>query len=162
MILPLRQLHRRVFVALAVVLPLAFAAGIAARRTIPDVVSLPPELSSQSFTAIDSERSDLFSRAPVRVQLYREQETERLAVRFTAAQDFLKPDLIVYWSAGQSTTSDTLPPGARLLGAFVAGPLLLPAEASDAEGCLILFSLAAQEVIDVSKPVRFSDSRQEN
>ena len=159
MILPLRQRHRRVFAVLGVLLPLAFALGIAARRTVPHTASLPPELSSwtQSFTATDYERDDLFGKSPVQVRLWREQGTGRFAVGFNAAKDFLKPDLMAYWSAGQPT-SNTLPPDARLLGAFVAGPLVLPAEASDTDGYLILFSLANQEIVDVSKPTRFSDS----
>jgi hypothetical protein len=35
MILPLRQRHRRVFIALAVLIPLLFAWGIRGRRSIP-------------------------------------------------------------------------------------------------------------------------------
>ena len=162
MIFPLRQRHRRIFAVLGVLLPLAFGLGIAARRTVPHTLALPPELSSwtQNFTAIDYERGDLFGESPVRVRLWREQGTGRFAVGFSAAKDFLKPDLMAYWSARHPTRNDTLPPEARLLGAFVAGPLVLPPEASGTDGCLILFSLADQEIVDVSKPTRFSDSMQ--
>ena len=160
MILPLRQRHRRVFAVLGVLLPLAFVVGIAARRTVLQVASLPSELSSwtQTFTATDYERDDLFGKCPIRVRLWREQGTRRFAVDFSAAKDFLKPDLLAYWSAGSPTRSDTLPSESRLLGAFVAGPLVLPAEASDTDGYLILFSLADQKIVDVSKPARFTDS----
>jgi len=158
MILPLRQRHRRMFAVLGLLLPLAFGFGIAARRTVPP--TLPSELSSwtQNFTATDYERGDLFGKSAVRVRLWREQGTGRIAVGFSAAKDFLKPDLMAYWSAGHPRTSDTLPPEARLLGAFVAGPLVLPPEASGTDGYLILFSLADREIVDVSKPTRFSDS----
>ncbi len=160
MILPLRQRHRRIFAVLGVLLPLAFAFGIAARRTVPHPTTLPPELSSwtQNFTATEYERGDLFGKSPVRVRLWREQGTGRFAMGFSAAKDFLKPDLMAYWSAGHPRTSDTLPPEARLLGAFVAGPLVLPPEASGTDGYLILFSLADRKIVDVSKPTRFSDS----
>jgi hypothetical protein len=159
MILPLRQRHRRVFAVLGVLLPLAFVFGIAARRTVPNAATLPPELSlwAQHFAATDYERDDLFSKSPVQVRLWREQGTGRLAVELNAASDFLKPDLLVYWSAGQPA-GDALPPNASLLGAFVAGPLALPEEASVSDGSLILFSLADQEIVDVSKPVRFNAS----
>jgi hypothetical protein len=81
-----------------------------------------------------------------------------LAVGLRASKDFLKPDLMVYWSAGKPTTSDTLPPESKLLGAFVTTTLVLPSEASTTDGCLILFSLADQEVVDVSTPTKFTDS----
>ena len=160
MILPLRQRHHRIFAVLGVLLPLAFGFGIAARRTVPHPATLPSELSSwtQNFTATEYERGDLFGKSPVRVRLWREQGTGRFAMGFSAAKDFLKPDLMAYWSAGHPTNSETLPPEARLLGAFVAGPLVLPPEASGTDGYLILFSLADQEIVDVSKPTRFSDS----
>lgn len=154
MILALRQRHRRMFVTLAVLLPVAFAFGIAARRTVPQIGSLPPEFSSgtQRFTATGYQRDDLFARVPVEVGLWRERGTGRSAVGFHAPDDFLKPDLLVYWCIAHPTPGDALPPDARLLGAFAAGPLALPDDASASEGRLILFSLADQEIVDVSKP----------
>lgn len=159
MIISLRQRHRRMFAVLGVLLPIAFVVGIVARREVPRVATLPPELSSwsQTFTATGYDRADLFTNSPVRVQLWREQNTGRSAVGFVAAKDFVKPDLIAYWLAGHPTATDKLPPEATLLGAFSAGPLLLPVEASTADGALILFSLADQEIVDVSKPTRFSE-----
>lgn len=161
MILPLRQRHRRIFAIIGVLLPLLFVVGIAVRRAVPQPETLPPELSSQTvtFTATGYERADLFPESPVQVRLWREQGSGRFAVGFTAAKDFLKPDLMAYWSAARPAANDTLPPNASLLGAFVAGPLTLPEEASAKDGFLILFSLANQEIVDVSKPTRFTDSK---
>jgi hypothetical protein len=159
MILQLRQRHRRVFAILGVLLPLAFAFGITARRTVPHVATLPVELAAKhSFVGTHEELDRVFEQSPVRVRLWREQGTGRLAVGFTSANDFLIPDLMAYWSAAQVTTNDNLPPDARLLGAARAGPLVLPAEASASDGILILFSLANQEIVDVSKPTRFSNA----
>ena len=76
----------------------------------------------------------------------------------TAAGDFVKPDLIVYWAAGNSSPADKLREDATLLGSFSAGALPLPAESASMEGRLILFSLADNKVVDVSRPVRFNDS----
>jgi len=159
MILRLRQRHRRIFAILGVLLPLAFVSGIAARRAAPTAVTLPMELvAAHSFVATDAELDDVFEQSPVRVRLWREQGRGRLAIGFTVANDFLIPDLMAYWSAARVTTNDMLPPDARLLGAVCAGPLVLPAEASASDGILILFSLANQEIVDVSKPTRFSDA----
>jgi len=159
MILPLRQRHRCMFAVIGVLLPITFVIGIAARRAVPHAATLPPELSSwsQAFTATDYDRDDLFTNAPVRVRLWREQNIGRYAVGFVAAKDFIKPDLIAYWIAGHPAATDQLPPEATLLGAFSAGPLLLPVEATTTDGSLILFSLADQEIVDLSKPTRFSE-----
>jgi hypothetical protein len=148
------------FAVLGVLLPVLLIMGIAVRRAIPQPETLPSELSPQTvtFTATAYERGDLFDKSPVQVRLWREQGTARLAVGFRAEKGFLKPDLLAYWSAAHPTTTDSSLKDARLLGAFVAGPLMLPAEASDSDGHLILFSLANHEIVDVSKPTRFSDS----
>ena len=160
MILNLRQRHRRMFAVLGVLLPMLFVVGIAVRRSVPQPEALPPELSPQTvtFTATGYERDDLFDKSPVQIRLFRDHESGALAVGLSSSKDFLKPDLMVYWTAGSPTPSDTLPSNAKLLGAFVTTTLVLPPEASTSDGCLILFSLANQEIVDVSKPTRFSDS----
>jgi hypothetical protein len=75
-----------------------------------------------------------------------------------AIQDFAKPDLLVYWVTGSPAITDMLPESASLLGSFNSPALDLPAEATHTDGLLILFSLADQEIVDVSKPARFVDS----
>ena len=154
MILLLRQRHRRVFTVLGVLLPIAFMVGIAARRAVPEVVTLPPELSptTQTFTATEYEHVNLFASSPVKVRLWSDLSNGQLAVGFVAPKDLLKPDLIVYWVAGQPTVTNELPTNAVLLGSFVASPLALPTDATNGEGSLILFSLADQEIVDKSKP----------
>jgi hypothetical protein len=159
-ILLLRKRHRRMFAALGVLLPLLFVVGIAMRRAVPQPDAIPHELTQQTvaFTALGYARGDLFENSQIQVRLWREQGTGSVAASFGAPKDFLKPDLLAYWSAARPADANTLPGEARLLGAFVAGPLTLPPEASLADGFLILFSLANQQIVDVSKPTRFSDS----
>jgi hypothetical protein len=111
-----------------------------------------------TFTATGYERDDLFDKSPVRVRLFRDHGSGTIAVGLTASKDFLEPDLMVYWSAGEAPAGDSLPAEAKLLGAFVSATLVLPPEASSTDGQLILFSLANQEIVDVSKPSRFSQS----
>jgi hypothetical protein len=158
MIHSLRQRHRRMFLVIALLLPAAFIGGVAARRSVPQVTILPRELSfgTQAFDAIDDRRSELFTNSRVQIRLWRERDTGRLAIGFVAAEDFVKPDLLVYWSASPDTKGGSLPADATLLGAFGAGPLLLPVEATISEGALILYSLANQEIVAGSQPTRFS------
>ena len=144
------------FIVLGVFLPVAFAVGIAARKPVPGMTSLPKELvaSPQQFTVTAWERTDLFTKTPIQVRLLRERANAgRFAVEFSAAKDFVKPDLIVYWVAGSPKITDTLPDNARLLGAFNSSVALsLSPDAGAGSGVLVLYSLADQEVVEVSKP----------
>jgi hypothetical protein len=159
MIQPLRQRHRRVFAVLGFGLPIAFILGAAARRAVPAIEALPPELhaSTPTFTATDWDRGDLFDSSPVRVRLWRDLASDRVAVGLQGARSFVKPDLLVYWIGGHPTATGQLPADATLLGAFMGGPLLLPRTAATEEGSLILYSLADQAVVAVSRPARFTD-----
>jgi len=156
MIYSLRLRHRRMVIVLGVILPAAFAVGIAARKPVPSIEQLPTGLvaSPQNFAATEWERSDLFVITPTQVRLLRESVgAGRFAVEFSAAKDFVKPDLIVYWVAGNPNITDTLPDRARLLGAFSSSVALpLSPDAGAGSGVLILYSLADQEVVEVSKP----------
>jgi hypothetical protein len=148
------------FDVLGVVLPLLFVVGIVVRRAVPQPETLPSELSSETvtFTATGYERDDLFAKSPVQLRLFRDRVSGAFAVGLSSSKDFLKPDLLVYWTSGNPTTSDILPSDAKLLGAFVSTTLTLPPESSTTDGHLILFSLANQDIVDVSKPTRFNDS----
>ena len=156
MIRPLRQRHRRMVIVLGVALPIAFVIGIAARKPVPGMISLPKELvaSSQIFSVTEWERADLFTKTPMQVRLLRESAgAGRFAVEFTAAKDFVKPDLIVYWVAGNPNLTDKLPDNARLLGAFNSSlALSLSPDPRPGSGVLVLYSLADQEIVEVSKP----------
>ena len=156
MIRPLRQRHRRTMIALGVFLPIAFALGIAARKPVPSMDSLPANLVAlpQKFAATEWARADLFVKSPIQVRLLREQASaSRFAVEFSAPTDFVKPDLMVYWEAGDSKVTDTLLDNAQLLGAFSSSSaLVLPADSEAKNGRLVLYSLADNEVVEVSKP----------
>jgi hypothetical protein len=154
MILPLRRRHRRMFAAISVLLPVAFVAGVAARKA---TTTLPNPLPSAPATfSIDQwERHDLFTNVIVRVQLLREaSNTNHEAIQMSTPKDFVKADLLVYWLPAESTLKDNIPDDAVLLGAFVSGQLLpVPAAVTSKPGCLVFYSLADHEITAVSKPV---------
>ena len=162
MIRPLRQRHRRMVIGLGILLPVAFAAGVAARKPVLDMAALPSELAAppQKFAAIEWERPDLFTKTPIQVRLLRESAgIGPFAVGFSVANDFVKPDLLVYWVAGNPNITNTLPGDARLLGVFNPSVMLpLPPNAGPGNGVLVLYSLADQEVVQVSKPFALQKS----
>ena len=156
MIHPLRQRHRHIVIVLGVLLPVAFAVGIAARKPLPEVKWLPNEISPtiNLFTLEVWSRADTFPKSPVQVRLLREQSgTGKFAMAFSGATDFVKPDLLVYWLDRNPNVTNALPESAILLGAFNAPQLLLPAAAEKTDGRLVLYSLADNEMVDVSKPI---------
>jgi len=156
MIRPLRQRHRRMLMVLGVILPVAFAVGIAARKPVPSMISVPDELgaSPRRFGVTEWERTDLFTNPPIQVRLLRESAGGGgFAVEFSAAPAFVKPDLIVYWVAGSQTVTGRLPDDARLVGTFTPSVAVsLAPVAGPGSGVLVLYSLADQEIVAVSKP----------
>lgn len=157
MILLLRQRHRRMFAVIGCLLPVAFVVGIAARKPVPSVAQLPLALTAQEVEsgALVWERADLFAKAPVNVRLNQTASGD-FTITCAAKGDFAKPDLIVYWATGVATNVEALPDSATLLGAFSAGALRVPTSITEQEGSLILFSLADQEIVAVSQPIRFN------
>jgi hypothetical protein len=157
MIRSLRQTHRRLFAVLGIALPVALVAGMAARRPVPTTPSLPDGIVAESvqFAAAQWSRNDLFAKQPIQVALVRERVgVGRFAIGLSAPKDFAKPDLLVYWVAGNTTVADTIPDDAFLLGSFDGStPLPLPPGMLQSSGILILYSLADHEVVDVSKPI---------
>jgi len=146
------------FLVLGIFLPIAFAGGIAARKSVPGMTSLPRELvaSPGEFAVTEWERADLFTNRPIQVRLVRERVgAGRFAVKFSTVQDFVKPDLIVYWVARSPNITNTLPDNAQLPGTFdPANPLPLPQEAGSESGMFVLYSLADQVIIETSKSLR--------
>ncbi len=156
MILPLRRRHRRMVAVIGILLPVAFVAGVAARKpmptTAPSVALLSPR---QTFSQSGWNRSDLFTNVAVRVHLLHDAaNTNRIALQISTPKDFVKADLLVYWLPAESILKDNIPDDAVLLGAFVSGqPLPMPPTVTEKSGRLILYSLADHEIVDVSKPL---------
>jgi hypothetical protein len=139
---------------LTLVLPVALAFGLAARKAAPTNV-LTPGISGAvaGYNDVQWRRDDLFPKAPLRGELFREHPgAGRFALKLSARGDFLKPDVLVYWAAGNAAPMDKLAGDAILLGAFGSAFLPLPEVAAISPGVLILYSLADQEIIDVSRP----------
>jgi hypothetical protein len=148
MIQPLRTVHRRVFVTLALVLPVILVAGLGARhrglhpvapaKQVPDSVQLVRHSSSMWQTRVI--QTEFFADS---------KNSENLYVVLRPAQDLSEPDLLLYWAASQPS-GVSLPAEARLLGAFVAGRTFALPRGAGQGGHLVLCSLAHQSVVDTA------------
>jgi hypothetical protein len=156
MIRPLRQRHRVMIFALSVVVPAAFAVGIAARKPVPDLSVAPPGLSAKIPRLNELwSRDNLWEKRTIRTRLLNNNaDAGQLVVELIAKDQIVRPDVIVYWIRGEPTIQDSLPDNAILLGSFDPSTplfLTLPAEAAKSSGMLVLYSLADHEIVAVSK-----------
>ena len=152
MIRPLRQRHRIVVCALGVLLPVAFATGIAQRRPVAVSNSVPAGLESKAsdFGAVVWTKADLWPDQRIITNL-RRNAAGIVAVELMF-RDLARPDVLVYWAAGKETAVEGLPDNARLLGALSNGvPLSIPADARGEGGRFVLYSLADHEVVATSR-----------
>src|SRR5260221_12103183 len=127
MIRPLRRRHRRMFCVLSVILPLAFVAGVSARRSVPVAASLPPELAGLRTERgrVLWSRSDLFPGRRI-VTVLRKDAKAGLVLELTA-QDVVRADVLAYWNLGDQAAQNKLT-DAWLLGPLSnATPLSIPA-----------------------------------
>jgi hypothetical protein len=160
MIHSLRQYHRRTVLALGVFLPVAFILGITVRKPLPAMEATPAALVRvpQNFTVTEWQRPGLFPKSPVETSLLRASANGGgWALSFVAARDFVQPDLLVYGVPGDVAVTDSLPGDAVLLGGFSSPALPLPAALAATNGVIILYSLANGGIVDVSRPIQFSN-----
>jgi len=160
MIRPLRQRHRVMVCTLGVLLPVAFTAGLAARKAVPVAATVPPELAGQASTFGDVvwTKADLWPDQRIITSLRRD-AAGSVAVELIF-RDLVRPDVLVYWAAGKGTAVEGLPENARLLGALSnRAPLSMPAAVRGETGRLVLYSLADHEVVAASKTFQTTNPR---
>jgi len=143
MIQPLRTMHRRTFVGLAIVLPVILAVGLGARR--PSAAR--DSKSGVTFASLPKTSSGLWTKHTIQTQVYAEKSDLYIILR--PGQDLNEPDLLLYLSV-IGTQGGNLPADAQLLGPVQSErPIRMPG-GSDARGQLILYSLAHHEVVDTA------------
>lgn len=154
MIQPLRTMHRRVFVALALALPAILAVGLGARHPHQRLSAPAAQLPNSARLLRKSDR--LWQKHAMQSELYSDSEHPGdiylvlNPVALDTAQETIEPDLLLYWSAEQPQ-GDSVPDHARLLGPFIAGKVFnLPMSLGRA-GYLVLFSLPHHTVFDTAR-----------
>ena len=148
MIRPLRQRHRLIVCTLGVLLPVAFAAGLAARKSVPVATTVSPGLAGQAngFGRVLWTKADIWPGQRI-ITILRRDATGSVAVELMF-RDLAKPDVLVYWAAGNESAVEGLPDNARLLGALSnRAPLRIPADVRGEVGRFVLYSLADHEVV---------------
>ena len=152
MIQPLRAVHRRAFVALALVLPAILLIGLGARR--PHQGRSAHATDAPDTGNMVRESSNLWQKHSIQSRFYRKPERPLdTYVVLLPAQELNEPDLLLYW-ATNSPQGNVLPGEAQLVGAFTAGKaFLLPLHEKRA-GHLVLFSQAHQTVFDTARVER--------
>lgn len=150
MIRPLRQRHRVIVCTLGVLLPVAFAAGLVARKPVPVAATVPLRLAGQEndFGRVVWTKADLWPDQRIITSLRR--DTAGSVAVDLMFRDIAKPDVLVYWAAGKESV-EGLPDNARLLGALSnRTPLPIPAAVRGEAGRFVLYSLADHEVVAAS------------
>ena len=152
MIRPLRQRHRVIVCALGILLPVAFAAGLVARKPVPVVATVPSRLAGQGndVGGVLWTKADIWPGQRIITSLRRD-STGSVAVELMF-RDLAKPDVLIYWAPGKESAIEELPDNARLLGALSnRSPLPIPADLPGEAGRFVLYSLADHELVAASK-----------
>jgi hypothetical protein len=142
---------------LAVTLPAAFALGVAIRAKVPTSHLPIPGVSDENRNqrALWT-RTDLWEKLAIETRLLTfGSAPSQVAIQLIPTVQIVRPDVLVYWVAGEGKLQMSLPDDAFLLGSFDSTnprSFPLPGVAPKQTGSLVLYSLADQEIIAVSKP----------
>ena len=149
MIQPLRAVHRRAFVTLALVLPAILLIGLGARRPRLGPSTHPTDAPDTGH--IVRESSNLWQKHAIQSKFYsRSDRPQDIYLVLQPAQELNEPDLLLYWVTN-APQGNVLPADAQLVAAFTTGKaFLLPLEEKRA-GHLVLFSPAHQTVFDIAR-----------
>jgi hypothetical protein len=157
MILSLRRRHRVMMFSLAVILPIAFVAGLVIREPVPATPDLPVSLSplASKDWQLCFEKEDHWPGLPITTRLYaNRQSNTQLAMELQPRANLKAPDILVYCHPAFSAGTGQLPERAQLLGTLAGTEkrrFMLPAATSEQETSIILYSLAHQEIIVETK-----------
>lgn len=149
MIQPLRTLHRRAFVALALVLPALLLIGLGARRPRPGP---NPHATDVADTGnMVREASILWQKHSIQSKFYGKLDRpHEVYVVLQPAQELNEPDLLLYWAAN-APQGNILPGQAQFVGAFTTGTAFLIPSSEKSAGHLVLYSPAHKAVVDTAR-----------
>ena len=148
MIQPLRTVHRRVFVTLALILPAILLAGIEARHRGTSLTVRTPRPANAHLVR---ESNRLWTQHSIATKFYgRSDSPKDIYVVLRPMQLLNEPDLLLYWSTN-APQGNSLPSESLLLAPYTADEAFALPLGKEREGNLILFSLAHQTVFDSAR-----------
>ncbi len=152
MILSLRRRHRWLIAILSVLLPLAFAAAMFARkapRANEAPAAFPP--LAPALSQIILSKNDLWPNLNLVTRVCGDAlPPTQLALELQPQEELRAPEVLVYWSPQNSGAPEALLRDAYLLGTLAGKQKRswpLPEAALRADGMLILYSLGHQQVL---------------
>jgi hypothetical protein len=149
MIQPLRVVHRRAFVALALVLPAILLIGLGARR--PRWGSITQATGAPATAYVVRESGNLWQKHAIQSKFYtRSDRPQDIYLVLQPAQELNEPDLLLYWVT-IAPQGNVLPADAQLVAAFTTGQVFLLPLKEKRAGHLVLFSPAHQTVFDTAR-----------
>ncbi len=154
MIQPLRTVHRRAFVALALLLPAILLVGLGARH--PSQRSSAPAAQLPNSAHMLRKSDTLWQKQTMRSEFYGDSNRSQVIyVVLKPERDLSEPDLLLYWAA-KPPQGNALPEDVQFVGSYAAGkaftlPLNVGKFNSERAGYLVLFSLAHHTVFDTAR-----------
>jgi len=152
-ILSRRRLHRRMFTALAFIVPAMLGAALIWRPTVPPVADIDPALRAPGGFPDPGEwrpRVVDTGKHTFQVQGRANPDGKGATLVIRPETVLLKPDLLVYWAprddVAQQITDDAILVGS--LSGTSRRLLRLPEAAASGDGELLVYSLAHQEIVD--------------
>ena len=148
MIRSLRTVHRRVFVSLAVVLPVILLAGLWARHPQERFEVNDPRVPSSARLLRKGDA--LWERHTVKTEIYGDAENpQNFYVVLHSSPTLNEPDLLLYLVTS-TPQGNALPPQSRFLGPVVPGSALAFHLDGQRIGRLVLYSGARQSLVDIA------------
>jgi len=142
------MVHRRAFLALALLLPAILAVGLGARRK--PVESGVNDSKTPANAQLLRKSDILWQRHGIQTKFYGDVSDERTVyVELRPAVALREPDPLLYWAPGQRGDAQ-LSPNARLLGTFENGKIFAIPVDGERSGQLVLYSGAHQTIVDVA------------
>jgi hypothetical protein len=149
MIQPLRAVHRRAFVGMAVVLPAILMIGLGGRR--PRLAPIAHTTDAPVTAHVVRDSNNLWQKHAIQSKFYSTSDhPQDIIVVLQTAQELNAPDLLLYWSASEPQGNAWCGDG-ELVGGFTNGKAYLLPLDERRSGYLILFSSAHQTVFDTAR-----------